>query len=319
VTWFLGIVGVIVGLVLLAAGFVLLQYGKHRRGLPKPSYKRPKHRPALQEWGRESVTVSWIGHSTVLIDLFGLRIVTDPVFEEKVGVRVAGAVTIGPKRHTAAALSAEDVGEVDLILLSHAHLDHMDLPSLRKLASPKTRVVTARGTSRLLKGMAFQDVQELGGKDSLQLDGLCITAVPVRHWGARFPWNKEYEWTGYLIEYRGVRLFFAGDTAYTPTFRELREYGEIDLAMLPIGAYAPDSYQRAHCTPEQAWQMFLDSGARLLVPIHWDTFVLSREPVEEPMQRLLRAAGEQAERIVIREHGETFRLSTAEWRQVARG
>jgi L-ascorbate metabolism protein UlaG (beta-lactamase superfamily) len=133
--------------------------------------------------------------------------------------------------------------------------------------------------------------------------------VPVRHWGQRFPWNKGYGWTGYLIERRGVRLFFPGDTAYTPTFKRLpEETGPIDVTFMPIGAYSPDAFLRNHCTPEQAWAMYKDTGARWLVPIHWDTFVLSHEPVAEPMERLLDAAGEEEDRIVVRQHGETFVL-----------
>lgn len=241
--------------------------------------------------------------------MFGIKILTDPVFSEKIGVSLGGLFVIGPRRHTAPAMRIEDVGEVDLVLLSHAHLDHFDLPSLRRVLTPRTQVVLPKGTSRLLKGMSYERIIEMHGKESITLqNGVTITAVPVRHWGARFPWNRDYHWTGYLIEHSGVRLFFAGDTAHTPTFAELKEIGKIDIAMMPIGAYSPDSFQGAHCTPEQAWAMFMDSGGEWLVPIHWDTFVLSHEPVEEPMRRLLAAAGDQVDRIVIREHGETFHL-----------
>ncbi|MGZ6550815.1 MAG: MBL fold metallo-hydrolase, partial [Tumebacillaceae bacterium] len=278
--------------------------------MPKPPYKQAALRPEPESFSDDEVTLAWVGHSTLYINFFGLKILTDPVFSEKVGVNVAGFV-VGSKRHTAPAMRPEDVGEVDLILLSHAHLDHFDLPSLRKFASPQTQVVLPKGTSRLLKGMAYQQLHELHGKEHVELNnGVKVTAVPVRHWGARFPWNKDYHWTGYLIEHRGVKLFFAGDTAHTPTFQDLRNLGKIDVAMIPIGAYSPDSFQGSHCTPEQAWEMFYDCGAEWLIPIHWDTFVLSHEPVDEPMRRLLAAAtaDQKSDRIVIQDHGATFQV-----------
>ncbi|ARU62836.1 MBL fold metallo-hydrolase [Tumebacillus avium] len=308
----LWVLGILVFFAAALAALILLQYSRMRKLHPKPAYKQPQRKPAIAEWSDDHVTVSWIGHSTLYLNVLGKKIITDPVFSEKVGVSLGGPLVIGPKRHTAAALTVEEAGAPDLILLSHAHLDHFDLPTLKRLQNPATSVVTAHNTSRLLKRMSFRRVLELGGRERVELaDGLTITAVPVKHWGRRFPWNGDYGWTGYLIEYRGVRLFFAGDTAYTPSFAELRQYGPIDIAFLPIGAYSPDSYQGAHCTPEQAWQMFLDSGAKHLVPIHWDTFVLSHEPVDEPLQRLLQIAGAEASRILIREHGESFTFSPA--------
>ncbi|MCK9912047.1 MBL fold metallo-hydrolase, partial [Microbacteriaceae bacterium K1510] len=119
-----------------------------------------------------------------------------------------------------------------------------------------------------------------------------------------------YGWTGYLLEKKGVRLMYAGDTAYTPYFTELCQYGPIDVAFMPIGAYQP--YIAAHCTPEQAWEMFVDSGAKWFVPIHWDTFVLSFESAEEPLQRLIQAMGAETHRLALTDRGATFRLPLTE-------
>lgn len=296
----------LIALLLLGIAFFGVQYRAHRQQTPQPPYKQAAQKPTHHKWSDDEVTVAWVGHSTLYINLFGVKILTDPVFSEKVGVGL-GNMRVGVKRHTAPAMTLQEVGPVDLILLSHAHMDHFDLPSLRRLSHPQTQVVTAKNISHLIKRMRFGKVHEVGGKDSLTLDnGVKITAVPVLHWGRRFPWNSDYGWTGYLIEFKGVRLFFAGDTAYTSTFRELQQIGPIDIACMPIGAYDP--YLTSHCSPEQAWQMFLDAGAKWLVPIHWDTFVLSREPVTEPLERLLVAAGDQDKRVVIREHGESFLL-----------
>jgi L-ascorbate metabolism protein UlaG (beta-lactamase superfamily) len=304
-------VGVLVVILLLAV-WVWLQYRRFRRFVPQAPFRETRLAPEPATWAKDDVTVAWVGHSTLYINLFGLRILTDPVFSHRAGVSF-GPVTLGPQRHTAPALKLEDVvGHVDVVLLSHAHMDHFDLPTLRRVADEHLEVVTAKGTRRLLRAMKFGHVRELGDTDSVTLtNGLVITAFPVRHWGARFPWNKQYAWTGYVIEYRGVCLLFAGDTAYTSTFGKLRDLVRIDIACMPIGAYAPDSFQGSHCTPEQAWQMFLESGAQWMIPIHWDTFVLSQEPVHEPMERLLHAAGDEQHRIVIREHGDVFQMSSS--------
>jgi L-ascorbate metabolism protein UlaG (beta-lactamase superfamily) len=299
---------------MLLAVFLLLliyigyRYWYYLKSLPQPAPRPLRHRPRPDRWPSDEVTITWVGHATLLINLYGTRILTDPVLGERVGLSL-GPVQIGPKRFVPPALTTEEIGPVDLILLSHAHFDHFDLPTLKRLASDRTHVITALHTSHLLKRLPFQSVQELGGTDALELDGgLRITAVPVRHWGNRLPWNTNYGYTGYLIEKNGVRLFFAGDTAYTPTLRDLRKAGPIDVAFMPIGAYKPDAFQANHCTPEQSWQMFLDTGARWMAPIHWRTFVLSYEPVDEPMKRLLQAAGSDENRIILREQGMEFRL-----------
>ncbi|WP_124726811.1 MBL fold metallo-hydrolase [Staphylospora marina] len=304
IAWIIGVL-LILMLVLPLAGM----WFRFRRA-PRPQKKEPDLMLDPASWNDDEVTIGWVGHSTVLINMYGVKILTDPVLGPKVGVHLGiGDWQIGPARHTEPAVSLDALGQVDLILLSHAHMDHFDLPTLKKLARPETTVITARGTSRLLRKLRFGKVMELGGEDRVDLpDGLRVTAVPVRHWGNRFPWNRDYEYTGYLIEKKGTRLFFPGDTAWTPDFVKLRKHGPIDLAFMPIGAYSPDSFQANHCTPEQAWSMFLDTGAKWLVPIHWDTFVLSFEPVDEPLKRLLRAAGDETHRIVIRKHGEQVRL-----------
>lgn len=307
--WVLWAILLIVTVAVIAALSIFYSFRRWRRVFPRPDAKRPVLKPNLDSFPDDEVTVCWIGHSTVYVNFFGVGILTDPVFSDRVGLHLMRLFTVGVKRHTAPALTIDDViDEVDVILLSHAHMDHFDMPSLRNLQRRHIEVVTAGGTGRLLRRLSFGRVTELSGQDRIHLQaGVDVQAVPVRHWGNRFPWNKGYGFTGYLIERHGVRLFFAGDTAYTPSFADLRAGGPIHLALIPIGAYSPEKFQGNHCTPEQAWQMFCDTGAKWLAPIHWDTFVLSKEPVEEPLNRLM-AAGD-ARKIVLRRHGEAFRVS----------
>lgn len=290
--------------VLILSGAVFV----HFQQMPKASLRQPDQFLQPSEWSSSQVTVGWIGHSSLLINLNGKWILTDPVFRKRVGVDILN-LQFGIKRHVFPAIRLEDLPPIDYIFLSHAHMDHVDIPTLKKLANPKTKVVTAKNTSKLLSNMQFQKIYELEGKETIMLDDdFRVQAVPVRHWGNRFPWNVHFGYTGYILESKGSRIFFPGDTAYTPDFRWLQEL-DLDITCMPIGAYFPDSYQRAHCTPEQAWEMYQDTGAKYLVPIHWDTFVLSREPIKEPMERLQRAAGTKVDQIVITKHGESFCLA----------
>ena len=280
--------------------------------LPRLPLKKPEKMLKPQEWSREEVTVGWVGHSTVLMQLYDTRILTDPVLGKSVGESIKWLNRqIGMKRHTEPAVSLSDLERVQLILLSHAHFDHFDVPSLSQLAHEGCYVVTPKNTARLIKHLPFKKVFELGWDEQLEIEelGIKILGVPVKHWGNRYPWNRRYGYNGYLIEKKGTRIFFPGDTAFTDQFRKLSDTGPVDLAFMPIGAYSPDHLRWAHCTPEEAWAMFRDTGAKWLAPIHWDTFVLSAEPLDEPLERLMQAAGQEAGRIVFRKHGDTFMLS----------
>ncbi|MGM0714731.1 MBL fold metallo-hydrolase [Brevibacillus parabrevis] len=304
--WFGSFLGV---LVLGLIGYMAYRYWYHMGQLPKPAFQELDAKPEPANWSEDEVTITWVGHSTILLNVYGTKILTDPVLGEKLGLRVAGLLHFGPKRFTPPALDFDEIGTVDLILLSHAHMDHVDLPTLRRLAHPATHVITAANTGKLLSGMPFASCKELSAQQKATTkDGVTITAIPVRHWGNRFPWNHDYGYNGYIIEKNGVRILYPGDTAYMSMEDLPEKFGPIDIVFMPIGAYKPDSYQAAHCTPEQAWQMFQESRGKWLMPIHWNTFVLSREPVEEPMQRLLAAAGEEKQRIVVEKQGETFTL-----------
>jgi len=306
---FLTWAGAVIGLLALVfVVYFLYMYRRHMADRPKATPQQLKHIPRPSEWRDTDVTFTWIGHSTILINLFGVKILTDPVLGDGIGVHIPGFGKVGPKRFTPPALTIEEVREagIDLILLSHAHLDHVDLPTLRKLASRDTHVITAKHTAGLVNAMPFGTIEEMGpGQSTRTAQDVTIKAIPVRHWGNRFPWNTDYGYNGYVIEKDGVRILYPGDTAYIPMTDLPKTFGKFDLVFMPIGAYRPDSYQQAHCTPEQAWQMFEETGADWMVPIHWNTFVLSREPIDEPIQRLREAAGDRRHQILMEEIGDT--------------
>ena len=265
-------------------------------------------KPEPLKWSDMHLTLAWIGHSTVLINLFGVTILTDPVLFPRVGIRLPG-FTIGPKRLTAPALSFHQLPKIDFVLLSHAHFDHLDLRTLRCF-DESTSVITARGTRDLLKRTHFRDVTELQWGETKTLNTAVgetnITAFPVKHWGARTQRDTYRGYNGYFIERSGHRILFAGDTAMTDNFATLPRHGPIDVAIMSIGAYNP--WIRSHSTPEQAVQMANAAGARFIVPVHHQTFRLSVEPFHEPIERFETALNKTPERIALREIGETFVL-----------
>ncbi len=256
------------------------------------------HRPAPERWGDDVLGAAYIGHATVLLELDGVYLLTDPAFFPRVGIEVGG-VTIGPRRLVAPALPIERLPTLAAVVITHAHFDSLDLPSLRALPKDAT-LVAPTGCRDLLGDLGFRRYVELGWGDRIDAAGVTIEAVPVRHWGRRWPWGRERGYNGYLFGRNGRQVLFASDTAYTDGFARLRERG-LDLAIFGNGAYDP--WIRNHADPEQVWRMFLDSGARYLLPVHWDTFRLGKEPLGDAMRRLTAAAGTEASRIVIDQIG----------------
>jgi L-ascorbate metabolism protein UlaG (beta-lactamase superfamily) len=261
--------------------------------------------PCISAWRGEGVEAAWIGHSTVLLSIDGFTILTDPVFSARIGIRI-GPLTIGLKRLVNPAVELSQLPVPDLILLSHAHMDHLDRPSLQKLENSKTSVITAVATSDLLRVKRYQAVHELRWGESQRVGIANVRALEVKHWGARTRTDVHRGYNGYLIEAGRYRILFGGDTAYTELFRQVRTSKPVDLAIMPIGAYDP--WIHAHCNPEQALAMANDAGAESILPVHHRTFKLSNEPYDEPLERLLLAAGAGEERIAVREIGEEVRL-----------
>src|SRR5213593_3278398 len=186
-----------------------------------------KAQPA--RWSDAQVTLAWLGHATVLINFFGIKILTDPVLFPRIGIRVPG-LTIGPKRLTAPALEFHELPRIDIVLLSHAHFDHFDLRTLKRF-DKNTSVITASNTRDLLRWTRLRDITELRWDERTTLKtaagDIDIVALRVKHWGARKQRDTYRGYNGYLMERNGRRILFAGDTALTNSFAELRERGPI--------------------------------------------------------------------------------------------
>ncbi len=232
--------------------------------------------------------VTFIGHSSFLVQIADRKLLIDPVFAERL---------IALRRLRRPGVKIKDLPAIDLVLLSHAHMDHLNRPSLRRIVAHNNRVagrapiaVVPWGVEDLVSDLGFARVVTLEWWQTKSIGGLEITMTPCKHWGARFFKDTHRGFGGYVIHGGGHALYHSGDTAYFDGFAKIGSRLKPEVALLPIGAYRPDSYRGVHTCPEEALQAFLDLGARRMIPMHYGTFRLSQEPMEEPVQRLMAAA-----------------------------
>ncbi len=260
--------------------------------------------PTPELWRDDAITAAWLGHSTVLVNFYGVKIVTDPVLCRRIGAETPVG-TIGPKRLIAPALSPAQLPEIDLLLLSHAHMDHLDLATVRALPG-RPNVVSAYETADLLQHQNLHQPETLRWGERVRMNTprgrIDITAFQVKHWGARWRHDTYRGYNGYVLAREDRKLIFGGDTAWTESFHSLRNEGPYDAAIMPIGAYDP--WICSHCTPEQAVEMADRAGARYVLPIHFKTFPFGQEDRAEPLRRLQAAL--EPERIGWTDVGQTL-------------
>jgi N-acyl-phosphatidylethanolamine-hydrolysing phospholipase D len=253
-------------------------------------------------------TVTWVGHSTLLIQLGGVNLLTDPQWSP----RASPFSFAGPKRVTPPGLRFEDLPPVHLVLISHDHYDHLDVATVQRLhAAHRPRFLVPLGLKAWFADLGITDVEELDWWQSRTERGLTLTAVPAQHFSSRTLWDRNRRlWCGWTVAGHDRRLFFAGDTAYNEVFKEIgTRLGPFDLTAIPIGAYLPPVIMKAsHTTPDEALQILDDVRGRSLMPIHWGTFDLADEPFEEPPRQLKEDAerrGLGPDRVWLFQHGET--------------
>ncbi|MCU0329447.1 MAG: MBL fold metallo-hydrolase [Candidatus Kapabacteria bacterium] len=278
----------------------------------------PPHTPQPERWRRDDITVAWIGHSTVLIRFFDTLILTDPVLFNRVGVSIFG-LTLGPARLTRPALQPEAMPTPDIVLLSHAHMDHMDRRSLEFLterAPGRIACLTARNTADVIEDLPWKSLDEADWGEHRSLHDISFEALPVRHFGWRLPGEGDRakghragrSFNAWLLRAHGRSIVFGGDTAYTDSFAGLADRGGVDVAIMPIGAYDP--WIAVHCTPEEAVRMAAAMKARCVLPIHTMTFRQGREAFNEPMERFLAAVNTHPSMAAgITNVGQTFSVS----------
>ncbi len=248
----------------------------------KPTPVMANDGKALRD-NRSRASITWIGHSSFLIQIGGHSLLTDPVWS-----KTSGAGPFGSSRLVSPGVRLADLPPIDLVLISHNHYDHLDYNTIRWLDNRPTYLVPAR-LGGWFHALGCQKVHECAWWDELELFGLHFDFVPSYHWSGRTPgdYNKTL-WGGWIVSDGSQKLYFAGDSCYFDGFKLIGErYPGIDFALMPIGTYEPRwTMQTTHVTPEESGQAFLDVGARVMVPMHWGTFRLSIEPTHEPPRRL---------------------------------
>jgi L-ascorbate metabolism protein UlaG (beta-lactamase superfamily) len=261
--------------------------------------------------GPDEVVVTFVGHATFLIQTCTTNVLIDPVYSQ----RASPVSFAGPHRARAPGVRFDDLPTISLVLLSHNHYDHCDLGTLQLLERRfHPPVVTPLGNGRLLRSAGIRQVEEIDWWETASAGPLPITLTPAQHFSARGPFDRNRAlWGGFLIEACGHRILYAGDSGYGPHFREIgARLGPIDLALLPIGAYEPRWFMKdIHMNPAEAVQAHLDLAARRSIAMHFGTFQLTPEGIDEPVRELakaLRERGVSAERFRTTQVGESVWL-----------
>jgi L-ascorbate metabolism protein UlaG (beta-lactamase superfamily) len=269
----------------------------------------PTHTPVALDGAAAAVT--FVGHATFLIQTAAGNILTDPMYSQRAGP----LNLLGPRRVRQPAVRFDDLPPIAMVLLSHNHYDHCDLPTLAMLAKRfDPIVVTPVGNGRLVRSAGMRRVEELDWWQDAKTSPTPVTLTPAHHFSARGPFDKNRAlWGGFLIAAGNTRIYFAGDTAYAPFFRDVRQrLGPINLALLPIGAYEPRWFMRVvHMNPAEAVQAHLDLDASQSIAMHFGTFQLTAEGIGEPVRDLaeaLHANGIPQSRFRALAFGDSFRL-----------
>jgi len=275
---------------------------------PVPAFPRAANDGRALRDNRVAPTLTWIGHATLLIQLDGLNILTDPHFSE----RASPIGFAGPRRLNPPGVAFEALPPIDVVVISHDHYDHLDRPTVERLAATHNPLfLVPLGLKAWFASIGIDRVRELDWWDHQSVGAVMFTLTPVQHWCARTPFDTNRRlWGGWALAGRERRVFFGGDTGYYEGFSEIgARLGPFDLALVSISAYEPPAIMRlTHTTPEEALRVYTDVRARTFVAMHWGTFDLSDEPLDEPPRRLraaARAMNLPDDRVWVLAHGET--------------
>ena len=236
--------------------------------------------PQFPEIRAGEICVTWIGHASFLIQTHEVNVLIDPIWSKWLKVI---------KRLKKPGFEIHHLPEIDFVLVTHAHFDHLDRRTLRRVAADQPIVVPI-GVGNLVHDLGFHIVHELDCWQKVKLGPIEVSLTPCYHWGARFLADLHRGFGGFVIALEGRTIFHCGDSAFFPGFREIGEYHKIDVALLPIGAYEPPTGREVHMNPEEAVKAFVELRAKTLVPMHYGTFRLGFEPLHEPLERLLACA-----------------------------
>jgi L-ascorbate metabolism protein UlaG (beta-lactamase superfamily) len=294
------------------------------RGQRKPPGPLPLERPH-ERWTTRASTglrATWLGHSTVLLELDGRRVLTDPVF----GERISPVSFVGPRRFHPVPAALDELPPLDAVLLSHDHYDHLCRSTIAALARKGVPIVTALGVGAHLERFGVEPgrITELDWDESVEIAGVRFTATPAQHFSGRGPTDRNRTlWASWVIQSERRKVFFSGDTGLTPQFTDIgHRHGPFDLVMLEVGAFHP-AWGSIHLGPENALTAFSMLGGGTLLPVHWGTFNLALHAWNEPAETLLALAAERGARILTPRLGEVFEPEQVDgpapwWRSVGR-
>jgi L-ascorbate metabolism protein UlaG (beta-lactamase superfamily) len=254
----------------------------------------------------DKIQVTWIGHSAFLIQVDGLNILTDPIFSE----RGSPVSFLGPKRQALPGVPFDSLPPIDAVIISHDHYDHLDAPTIKRLGN-KPKFFVALKVADHLKKWGTTNLVELDWWDTSIFDQMRFTSVPVQHFSSRSPFGfNQTLWTGWIIETKHGKIFFAGDTGYSPLFKEIsKKVGSIRLSLLPIGAYRPRWFMKPmHLDPAEAVLAHQDLRSEQSIAMHWGTFKQTDEPLGEPplyLKKVLKEQGIDESKFIVMKFGET--------------
>jgi N-acyl-phosphatidylethanolamine-hydrolysing phospholipase D len=276
--------------------FFLRRIGGSFRARPGAPERVENDGAFLRENAGHSIpTVTWIGHSTLLVQMDHVTFLTDPIWSDT----PSPISFAGPRRFVEPGVELANLPKIDFVVVSHNHYDHMDIPTLRALSlrDPETRFLVPLGNAALLRNEGIDHVEELDWGDMVHHEGVSIHCLPAQHWSKRGVGDDlKALWASWAVTGSERRFFFAGDTGYFDGFRRIGDVlGPFDLTAIPVGAYEPVAMMRlSHMNPEEAFRAALDLRSRHAVAIHFGTFDLSDEPLDEPPRRFLGAAANRA-------------------------
>lgn len=265
---------------------------KPKKGWPARNYRMVRHhivpgifrkregetfRPDFSQPPEGKVAITWVGHATFLIQFAGANLIVDPNWALWHGV---------VKRSRLPGVPLDHLPPIDAVLVTHAHFDHLHKPSLRVIQA-RHGVVVPQGSGSLVRSLGFSKVVEMGIWDEWHHRGLQVIHTPSHHWGARYLHDTHRDFGGFIIRMGDVSVYHCGDSAYFDGFKTIGAAQNVDIALLPIGAYDAPSGRDVHMNPEEALQAYEDLGARHFIPMHYGTFPLGNEDPREPLQRLL--------------------------------
>jgi len=288
----------------------------------EPSVSLPVHdpRPAWQRPSDTGLRVTWLGHSTLLVEIDGVRLLTDPVF----GERASPFGFAGPKRFHKTPVRFDELPQLDVVLISHDHYDHLCLATMRELARSKVPIVTSLGVGAHLEGWGVEHsrITELDWGDSAQVKGLKLTATPAQHFSGRGMTDRNTtSWASFVLETGKHRVFFSGDTGLTEEFKDIgARFGKFDLVMLEVGAFH-EKWGDIHLGPHNALKALEMLGSGTFLPIHWGTFNLALHAWDEPAETLAALVQEKKVSMVTPRLGAPIEPSRVEtfdpwWREV---